>query len=417
MSVRSSAILKVIEGAEVYAPEPLGRMDVLVAGGRIAALGGPFTLAGADLEVIPGAGKLLVPGFIDSHVHILGGGGEGGYASRTPELVLSDLAVAGVTTVVGCLGTDGTTRSMASLVAKARGLEAEGVSTYLYTGSYQVPVRTLTGSIQGDLVLVDKVLGVGEIAVSDHRSSQPTFEEVARTVAEARVGGMLSGKAGVVNVHMGDGPRMLEILERILRETEIPARHLVPTHMNRNPRLLAAGVAYAKADGGKGRYLDLTTSGLSDDPARSAGAILAQLLEAGVASTSLSFSSDGQGSLPVFGPGGEYLGLGVGKVDSLFAEVRRAVRDCRVPLEVALQAVTTTPATYLQLEAKGRIRTGGDADLVLLDRNLEVDGVLARGEVLVRDHRLLRTGTFERDMAESLDRKRKHYGALGPATL
>ena len=251
---------------------------------------------------------------------------------------------------------------------------------------------------------------MGEIAVSDHRSSQPTFEEVVRVVADARVGGMLSGKAGVVNVHMGDGERMLDLLERILRETEIPARHLVPTHMNRNPRLLAAGIAYAKADGGRGRYLDLTTSGLSDDPSRSPGAVLAQLLAAGVASASISFSSDGQGSLPVFGPGGEYLGLGVGKVDSLFAEVRRAVRDCGVPLEVGLQVVTTTPAAYLQLGAKGRIRVGGDADLVLLDRNLEVDGVLARGEVLLRDHRLERLGAFERDAAETLFRKQKAYG-------
>jgi beta-aspartyl-dipeptidase (metallo-type) len=412
MRVPSGAILKVIEGAEVYAPEALGRMDVLVAGGRIAALGpGPFRLDGADLEVIPGAGRILVPGFIDSHVHILGGGGEGGYASRTPELVLSDLAVAGVTTVVGCLGTDGTTRTMASLVAKARGLEAEGVTAYIYTGSYQVPVRTLTGSVQDDLILIDKVVGVGEIAVSDHRSSQPTFEELARTVAEARVGGMLSGKAGVVDVHMGDGPRMLELLERIVRETEIPARHLVPTHMNRNPGLLAAGVVYAKADGGKGRYLDLTTSGISEDPSRTPGAALARLLADGVAASSVSFSSDGQGSLPVFGPDGEYLGLGVGKVDSLFAEVRRAVRDHRVPLETALQAVTTTPAAYLQLAAKGRIQAGGDADLVLLDRDLQVDGVLARGEVLVQDHRLRRCGTFERDSAEALDRKRAGYGA------
>lgn len=412
MPVPAGAILKVIEGVDVYAPEPLGRMDLLVAGGRIAALGpGPFRVQGADLEVTSGAGKILVPGFIDSHVHLLGGGGEGGYASRTPELVLSDLAVAGVTTVVGCLGTDGTTRSMASLVAKARGLDEEGVSSYVYTGSYQVPVRTLTGSVQDDLILIDKVLGVGEIAISDHRSSQPTFEEVARAVADARLGGMLSGKAGVVNVHMGDGPRMLELLERIVRETEIPARHLVPTHMNRNARLLAAGIAYAREDGGRGRYLDLTTSGLSDDVQRSAGAVLGQLLQAGVAIASISFSSDGQGSLPVFGPGGEYLGLGVGKVDSLFAEVRRAVRDYQVPLEVALQAVTTTPAAYLKLEAKGRLRPGADADLVLLDRNLEVDAVLAKGEWLVREHRLQRQGTFERDAAESLSRKRAAYGA------
>jgi len=403
-----SAILKVIEGAQVYAPEPMGRMDVLIAGGLIACVQpGALDLGRAEVEVLDGRGKFLVPGFIDGHVHLLGGGGEGGYASRTPELVLSDLTTAGVTTVIGCLGTDGTTRTMASLLAKARGLEAEGVTAYIYTGSYQVPVRTLTGSVQDDLILIDKVVGAGEIALSDHRSSQPTFDEVARIAAEARVGGMLSGKAGVVNVHLGDGERMLSLIERIIRETEIPAKHFVPTHINRNAGLLEAGAAYAMQDGGRGRFIDLTTSTGADDPGRCCGAGLAQLLRAGVAIGSISFSSDGQGSLPRFNAAREYAGLGVGKVDTLFAEVKRAVRQHGVPLETALQAITSTPAAYLRLPAKGRVRVGADADLVLLDRDLEIDAVLARGQVLVRGHRLQRLGTFEQDVLDTLEHKKQ----------
>jgi beta-aspartyl-dipeptidase (metallo-type) len=295
---------------------------------------------------------------------------------------------------------------MASLLAKARGLEAEGVTAYIYTGSYRVPVRTLTGSVQDDLILIDKVIGVGEIALSDHRSSQPTFDEVARIAADARVGGMLSGKAGVVNVHLGDGERMLTLIERILRETEIPAKHFVPTHINRNQRLLEAGSAYARQDGGRGRFIDLTTS-TEPVEGRSCGALLAQLLQAGVAAGSISFSSDGQGSLPRFNAAREYAGLGVGKVDTLFAEVRRGVQEYGVPLEVALQVITSTPAAYLRLPAKGRIRAGADADLVLLDRNLEIDAVLARGEILVRDHELKRLGSFEQDVMDTLQRKQR----------
>jgi beta-aspartyl-dipeptidase (metallo-type) len=343
-------------------------------------------------------------------VHILGGGGEGGYATRTPEIMLSDLTTAGVTTVVGCLGTDGTTRSMANLVAKARGLEAEGITTHVYTGSYQVPVPTLTGSVLDDIVHIDKVLGVGEVALSDHRSSQPTFDEIARIAAAARVGGMLSGKAGVVNIHMGDGDRMLGMIERILKETEIPAKHFVPTHINRNERLFAAGIAYAKQDGGKGRYLDLTTSSVPDDPGRSCGAALRRLLEAGVSIHSISFSSDGQGSLPVFNAAKEYLGLGVGKVGTLFAEVRRAVQEHGVPLSEALRTITSTPATYLRLDAKGAIRVGADADLVLLDRDLEIDTVLARGQVMVQGRRILRLGTFEQGLLAGLEAKKAFIG-------
>lgn len=79
-----------------------------------------------------------------------------------------------MTTIVGCLGTDGCTRTMSNLLAKAKGLEEEGITTYVYTGSYQVPVRTLTGTIMDDIILLEKVVGTGEIALSDHRSSQPS---------------------------------------------------------------------------------------------------------------------------------------------------------------------------------------------------------------------------------------------------
>ncbi|HWQ10114.1 MAG TPA: beta-aspartyl-peptidase, partial [Holophaga sp.] len=359
------SVLKVIEGIDVYAPEPLGKMDVFIAGGMVVRMQrASFDLGSLDPEVIPGKGRILVPGFVDGHVHILGGGGEGGYASRTPELVLSDLARSGVTTVVGCLGTDGTTRHLAGLLAKARGLESEGVSTYVYTGSYHIPVKTLTGSVQDDLILIDKVVGVGEVAISDHRSSQPTFEEFIRIAAEARVGGMLSGKAGLVNVHVGDGPRRLEMLERAIEETEIPARHFVPTHINRSRKVLEAGIAYA-GNGTEGRYIDLTTSSVRDEAVRCSQA-LGLLLEAGVPAQAISFSSDGQGSLPVFDEAGAYLGLGVGKVDSLFEEVRQAVLQRGIPLETAIRTITSTPASYLQLPRKGSIHPGGDADLVIL---------------------------------------------------
>jgi beta-aspartyl-dipeptidase (metallo-type) len=267
--------------------------------------------------------------------------------------------------------------------------------------------------VRDDLILIDKVIGVGEVALSDHRSSQPGFEEIARLAAEARVGGMLSAKPGLFHAHMGDGPRMLALIERIIKETEIPARHFVPTHINRNPRLLEAGIAYALQDGGRGRHLDLTTSGLPDSGVRSCAAALASLLKAGVDVACVSFSSDGQGSLPKFTAAGEYQGLGVGNVDSLFGEVRRAVRDHGIPLETAIRTITSTPAAYLQLERKGSLRTGADADLVLLDRDLEIDTVLARGQVMVRGRRIERFGTFEADLLAGLERKRASAGPNG----
>jgi len=122
-------MLTLIAGGEVWAPEPLGRRDVLIAGRSIVAVASPGSIRvdGAELEVVDAAGLTLVPGLIDPHVHLLGGGGEGGPATRAPEIRVEDIVACGVTSVIGCLGTDGITRHMTSLLAKARALEIEGI--------------------------------------------------------------------------------------------------------------------------------------------------------------------------------------------------------------------------------------------------------------------------------------------------
>ena len=390
-------MLKLIKGALVYAPECLGIRDILIADSRILKVDENIPAADAyEVEVLDGTGKLLFPGFIDNHVHILGGGGEGSYHTRTPEIMLTDITLGGVTTVVGCLGTDGTTRNMASLLAKARGLEEEGISTYIYTGSYQVPVRTLTENIVDDLILIDKVIGCGEIAISDHRSSQPTMEEFAHIVGDTRVGGILSGKAGLVNIHMGDGPRMLSYLRYVVEETEIPPSNMLPTHINRSTRLLKDGIDYAKSLGG---YVDLTTSSDPDYPEEDevkASTGLRLMLEQGVSEHQITFSSDGQGSMPIFDRDGIFLGLGVGKVTSLYREVRDAILTEKVGITQALKPVTANPADLLKLSSKGRIAPGKDADLVLVEENsLRVHTVLARGQIMVQEGVPCKKGTFE----------------------
>ena len=385
-----------IRNVAVYAPAPLGVKDVFLAGGEICAIRDAIE-PGPELpvEVIDGTGKLLLPGFLDSHVHILGGGGEGGYRSRTPELKLSDLVRAGTTTVVGCLGTDGVTRRMENLIAKAKQLKDEGVSCYIYTGSYDVPVRTFLADIRSDLLFIDEVIGVGEIAIADHRSSQPTFEEFVRIVADARVGGMLSGKGGVVNIHMGDDGQMLEYLERVKVETPLPAYHMIPTHMNRNPLLFERGITYAKGGG----YVDFTTSSYAsfqEDGELKSSDALKKMLDAGVPIEHITFSSDGQGSLPVFNREGENIDVQVARVDTLYQEVRDAVQQENIPLETALRTITSNVADHLRLSRKGRIREGNDADLVLADpETLELQTVIARGQVMLRDGELLVKGSFE----------------------
>lgn len=389
--------LKLIKNGKVYAPDYLGKKDILLVGGKIGYIKDEITIPKGfvDIDVIDATDKYVVPGFIDSHVHICGGGGEGGFKTRTPEIQLTDITIGGVTTVVGVLGTDGTTRNMANLIAKANGLEEEGVTTYIYTGSYQVPIRTITGSVQDDIILIDKIIGVGEVALSDHRSSQPTMEDIGKIAAESRVGGILSGKAGVVNIHMGDGSRQLDFIEEIVKTTEIPITQFLPTHMGRNSKLLNKAIEYAK----KGGIVDFTTStdkiSVEDWETKPSKA-LKILLNEGVSLNNITFSSDGQGSLPKFDGEGRFKGLGIGKVTSLYREVRDAIIEEKIPIEIALRSITSNPANVLKLFNKGYIEEGRDGDIVILDKNtLKIETVIAMGRIMVLEGEAIVKGTFE----------------------
>ncbi|MHB1046876.1 MAG: beta-aspartyl-peptidase [Thermoanaerobaculia bacterium] len=384
-----------IHDVETFTPDPAGRTDLLLAGTRVERVGPGIAIPRGLADEVSGDGLVAVPGLVDAHVHLSGGGGEGGFATRTPELSLGDTIRGGITTLVGCLGTDGVCRSLPGLLARAFALEEEGVSTFILTGSYGVPTVTLTGSVERDLLLVEKVVGVGEVAVSDHRSSQPTFEELARLVAEARRGGILSGKAGVVNVHLGDGPSGLAPLRRLVDETEIPISQLLPTHVNRNAALFGEAVSWAL----RGGWVDMTTSNVPaffENGSVKPSTGLRRMLDAGVSPTHVTFTSDGQGSLPEYDSEGRLVGLDIGRVTSLLAEVRDSVLDDGVPLHVALGVATRNPARALGLKRKGVLAEGQDADVVLLRKeDLSVHTVIARGRFLVREGRALARGTFE----------------------
>lgn len=390
-------MITVIKDVEVYSPKYLGKKQVVIVSNIFEGIYDEINIPKdfVNITEIDGSDYIMFPGFIDNHVHIIGGGGEDGFSTRTKEIDFSELIKSGVTTVVGCLGTDSICRDINSLIAKARALEEEGITTYCYSGSYELPVSTATTSIKEDLMLIDKFIGIGEIALSDHRSSEPTYNEFVNAVAQARVGGLLSGKAGIVNIHLGGGAKKLEMLFSLIRDTEIPPTQLLPTHINRSTELFEMGMDYLKIGG----FIDLTTSSNPDflEPGElRASEGLKRIYEMKLPLERVTFSSDGQGSMPLFNEKKELIGLGVCSVKTLYGEVRDAILNKNVPIEEAISVITSNVARVLKLKSLGKVQKNYQADFVLVNKDtLEIDSVYAKGKALVRNKEVLAKSIFK----------------------
>lgn len=377
-----------IKKIHVFAPEDLGIKDVFISGEKISLIADNIEPLSEKITLIDGQGKKLVPGLIDNHVHITGGGGEGSFKTRVPEITLSKLVEGGITTVVGLLGTDGSTRSVENLVAKAKALKEEGLSAYAHTGSYAYPSVTLTDTVTKDILFIDEILGV-KIALSDHRSSSITKDELARLASDARVAGMLSGKAGIVVVHMGDGKKGLEPLLEVLQDTEIPIKTMRPTHVNRNPMLLEQALDFAK----KGGNIDLTCGEIGE---LSTVTTLRRAREMNIPPENITLSSDGYGSFSDYDAYGNLLRIGVASVGVLFKELRDLVVEEGFALDEVLGHFTSYVAQALHLyPKKGSLSEGADGDLLILDEDFQLFSVVARGKLLLHEGKTLVKGTYE----------------------
>ncbi|NMC40094.1 MAG: beta-aspartyl-peptidase [Bacteroidales bacterium] len=383
-----------IKNCILYNPEYAGQTDILVCDERIAATGKDISLPkGVDGEVFDAEGLMAVPGLIDGHVHIAGAGGEGGPATRTSEMKLSDMFEGGVTSVVGCLGTDGFTRNVESVLMKAKAIRHDGGSAWILTGAYQVPCPTITGDIGKDLALIEEVIGVGEIALSDHRSSCPSAGELIRIAAHARVGGMLGGKAGIVNIHMGDAKNPFSPLDDAVRHSELKYTRFLPTHCNRNDYIFEDAKKYGKAG-----YIDLTTSAwpyFPDEEIKPSTAFRL-LLEAGVPLQNITFSSDACGSLPSFDEEGRLIKLETGLPSAGLREIKDAVNNEKIPVETAIKVMTSNPASILKLPRKGFLTAGMDADILFLNRGMEMVHLMANGRWVVKDGKAVLKGSYEK---------------------
>lgn len=377
-------MFKLLKNGHCYQPDDVGIKDILVAYDKICDIKDEILLENPwDVEVIDCRDCLVCPGIVDQHVHILGGGGEHGPISRIPEIMYSEIVEAGVTTVVGVLGFDSITRSIAGLLAKAKGLEAEGITTYIYTGSYGSPTETLTGRVLTDIVLLDKVIGVGEVAISDYRSNHPSLQDLRTLASEANAGGMLGGKAGVLHLHVGDGQEGLESLMRLINESDFPINMFVPTHINRNPQLFEQGLDLLR----KGGNIDLTAG---ETVGYSVAQSLSILLGKGLNLDKVTVSSDGNGSMPN--------DAGVSRIDQLLKDLRVSVLESNLDFAAVIRTATINPAQVLKLyPQKGCLEPGSDADILVLKKtDLSIYRLLAKGQVTVVEQKAVKKGKYEK---------------------
>ena len=379
-------MLTLIENGEIYAPGPAGRQSVLVVGGKIGKIGAVDRRAveatGLELEVIDASGCVVTPGFIDPHEHIAGGSGEEGFASQTPEIHASEIVSAGITTVVGCLGVDTTTKTLPGLLARAKALKEEGLSAFVWTGGYNVPPTTLTGSVREDIMYVEEVIGAGEVAVSDERSTDPSPRELARLADDAHAGGVLSGKAGVTHFHVGEGESRLQPLRDLIDDYRTPPAWLYPTHVERSEALMLEAVELAR----RGSYVDVDT--VEED----LHVWLRFYLEHGGPPGQLTASSDASISSP----------------RTLYRQVRACVLEHGFALERVLPCVTSNAARVLKLAGKGELAEGKSADVLVMRReSLEIREVIAGGRRMVRDGELV----FREKFLEGSNRRVRLEGA------
>ena len=377
-----------IKNTNLYSPQSLGKKDILISNGKIVAIDDEIVNHSVFSKVWDAKGAITTPGFIDQHIHVIGAGGKHGFASMTPEIHLGDLINCGTTTVVGLLGTDGSTRSIKTLFSKTQALNQEGITAYMYTGYYGLDKVYLMNSLQEDMIYIDCVIGC-KIAISDIRSSYPSALELLRLLRNVRVGGMLSGKKGILHLHLGALSSKMDLLFEIIENYEFPIEHISPTHVGRTKELFDQAIIFAKMGG----MIDITTGGSKyTDPYKS----VLYALDNNVSIDNITFSSDGNAGLDKLDKNNNLVGFKSAPFDKNFEEVINLHKLGGVPLEDALKLITSNPAKNLGLKNKGEVKVNSDADLCFLNSDLKLNTVIANGKFMMQDGDLVVKGSFEK---------------------
>lgn len=380
-------MLKLLKNCQVYSPQNIGIKDILVAGEKIVRIDESINLSGIEYQIFDLSGKIVTPGFIDQHVHITGGGGQAGYSSMVPEVQMSELIACGTTTVVGVLGTDGFVKELTTLYAKCKALDMDGITAFMHTSYYGLPEKTILSSVANDLIFIDKVIGC-KLAISDDRCSFPSENEILRLINQVRLGGFTSGKTGILHLHLGALESGLDVVLEIARKYPTLIQHLSPTHVIRTKKLFDQAITFAKLGG----MIDVSTGGTQyDEPYK----CVLEAINQGVSVDNMTFSSDGRGGVRRIDPVTGENTYRPAPLHRNFSETVKLVKAGGLPLEQALCLITSSVAKNLKIPNKGSILEGYDADFCILDQELNLTEVFAKGDLMMSDSKVIRKGKYE----------------------
>ncbi len=366
------------KNVNLYTPQPQGLCDLLTWNDRVFNFGQNLQ-APEGATIVEGDGRILMPGIVDTHVHITGGGGEGGFTTRMTEITFEEAVAAGVTTMIGVLGTDGYARQPKEVLVKCLQMNEWGIETYMLTGSYTYPVVNILGEVAQDIIYFEKCLGTGEFAIADHRSSSPTKEELRRVAVDTRNAGRLAGKRGVLNIHLGnyeDGiPTLIELIEEDI--SLLPT--FIPTHVNRR-RVIFEQARKLHEMGGR---IDITAGGIGGGEAMSAVEALETLYAMYGKLERVTCTSDGCGSLPVFDKMGNLIAIEKGTSKVLLEDLKKVMENGKIPFETAILPFTQNGAeNYALKTSAGKIAVGGTANMALLNKDYTLAKTVLNGKIV-----------------------------------
>lgn len=383
----------------ILAGARIARPSGVVERGRIAVEGGRIgDVHSRDLDLAEGAagsvvdlsGHLIVPGFIDMHVH---GGGGGSFSSADPEECM---------TVVETHRRHGTTSMLASTVtgeltdlARQAAVLAELVQQgelagIHFEGPFISPARC--GAHQPGLLRDPDPADVRKLLDAAHGTAS------MMTVAPELPGGLASVRlladAGVIAA-IGHTDSSYDATREAIDAGATVATHLfnaMPALGHRAPGPVAALLEDERIT------VELINDGTHLHPA------VLQLAVREAGDGRVAFITDAMGAAGMndgrypLGPmqvevkdgvarisEGPTAGSIAGSTLTLDRAFQRAITVDGLTVDQAVQALSATPARLLGIDDRtGALQTGKDADLVVLDAAYDVVGVMRRGEWLVR---------------------------------